>query len=101
MHLVCDIGGSIPVRDSGAIQFFSVQALGFLLEDGMQEVYRRIRGDKSVGLVEKSAMRIMGYIWVVAFLTWSGPAWVYPLSTAANKEDNYITFTNFRSILPF
>ncbi|KAI9699623.1 MAG: hypothetical protein M1836_002657 [Candelina mexicana] len=101
MHLVADVGGTVPVRDSGTLPFFCAQALAILLEDGVQEIYRRLRGPGVRGPLEKSVIRVIGYAWVVVFLAWSGPAWIYPWLSVARMEDNTLSFRNFRSILPF
>ncbi|KAI9706837.1 MAG: hypothetical protein M1812_008212 [Candelaria pacifica] len=101
MHLIADIGGKVRVRDSGCLSFFCAQALGIVLEDGVQEMYRRLRGSSTPGPLEKGAMRVLGYAWVVVFLSWSAPAWIYPWLQVARKEDNILSFGNFRSILPF
>ena len=43
-HVTSDLGASIPLSQSGAFLVFTTQALGIKLEDGVQEMYRRIRG---------------------------------------------------------
>lgn len=101
LHVVSDLGGGVAVRDSGSLSFFCLQALGIMLEDGVQDVYRRIRGPSRAGPIEKGLLRAVGYVWVVVFLTWSGPGWIYPWLQVGKKADNMLTFGNFRSVLPF
>lgn len=86
MHVVSDSGGSVPIAESGALSFFCAQALGIILEDGAQEVYRNIFGNKYSGVC-----RAIGYFWVVTFLSWSTPVWVYPMVRSMKREDMLLT----------
>ena len=53
-----------------------------MLEDSVQEIYRRIFRKK-----ENKLAKAIGYIWVVAFLSWSTPVWVYPVVRTMERED--------------
>ena len=44
MHVASDHGLTIPVWESGAMQFFLTQALGIMLEDGFQAAYYSLTG---------------------------------------------------------
>lgn len=88
------MGASIPLSESGALRCFCAQALGIMLEDGAQEVYRRFGGKP--GLLS----RIVGYIWVLAFLSWSTAAWQYPATLVTKKEDVLFRLSAFRSLGP-
>lgn len=46
-----------------------------MLEDWVQEIYWYIRGDSR----RASRSRVVGYVWVLAFLSWSTAAWQYPV----------------------
>ncbi|TKA60953.1 hypothetical protein B0A55_11829 [Friedmanniomyces simplex] len=86
LHIQADMGGGLSPRRSGALQFFIMQALGIVLEDGVQHVYRRffkqILG-KHASLVEK----VVGYAWVLVSILWTSPVWVYPALLNMRKED--------------
>lgn len=93
MHLLIDIASGIPLHASGAIMFFVTQALGIVLEDLAITTYRFLfvpnlrppsRGE-----------RILGRVWVVAFLTWSTPMYLYPMLWRSNigLEDSMIPFS--------
>lgn len=94
MHLITDMGASIPISESGALRFFCTQVLGIMLEDGAQEIYRRVRGKPG------SLTRIVGYLWVLAFLSWSTAAWQYPAILITKKEDVLFRPIAFRSLGP-
>lgn len=53
-----------------------------MLEDSVQEIYRRVFRKK-----ENKLAKAIGYIWVVAFLSWSTPVWVYPVVRTMERED--------------
>lgn len=89
------MGASIPIHDSGALRFFLTQALGIMLEDGAQEIYRRLGGKPDV------LSRIAGYLWVVAFLSWSTAVWQYPAILVTKKGDASFGLSSFRSLGPF
>jgi hypothetical protein len=88
MHIAADEGGAVPMAESGALRFFCVQALGIMLEDGAQAVYRNIFGNKYSGVC-----KVIGYFWVIAFLSWSTPVWVYPVARSMKREDMLLTPT--------
>lgn len=91
-HIVSDLGASIPPSDSGAVRFFCTQALGIMIEDAAQELYRRSGGRS--GLLS----RLIGYVWVLAFLSWSTAAWQYPALLITKKEDVVFGLSAIRSL---
>ncbi|CZR63672.1 uncharacterized protein PAC_13569 [Phialocephala subalpina] len=86
LHAASDYGGAVPFTQSGALRFFCTQALGIMLEDGIQGLYRRIFGNRKRLLREA-----VGYIWVFAWLCWSTPAWVYPVARTMERRDVLLT----------
>lgn len=99
MHLAADLASGIPWQQSGAIRFFCIQVIGIMLEDGVQAIYRSARGlHRSPGNRSPGQpplwTRLIGYIWVLAFLSWSSPAWIYPTLRMNKGEDKDV-------VLPF
>lgn len=90
------MGASISPSQSGALQFFTTQVLGVMLEDGVQEIYRRARGGTTPALWS----RVVGYAWVLAFLCWSTAVWQYPALLIMKKEDVVFRLSAFRSLGP-
>ncbi|KAJ5635100.1 uncharacterized protein N7484_008413 [Penicillium longicatenatum] len=66
LHLVTDIVMGIPAQYSGAILFFTSFVLGFMIEDCVQALYKRIKGPE-VQIVSKWK-RVIGYLWVATWL---------------------------------
>ena len=86
MHIFADAGGGLPMRQSGALWFFSMQVLGIMIEDGVLAIYRRLTGSKRSSLMV-SVERAVGYVWVVFFLIWTSPVWIYPVTLQMKEED--------------
>lgn len=68
LHYLTDIGLGLRGNESGAVLFFCLQPLGMMIEAAVQTV---------PGL-PASVRRVIGYLWVVAFMAWSVPVWAYP-----------------------
>ena len=91
LHLCADVASGLSWRDSGAVQFFSVQSLGILLEDAVQATYQSVitRKEKAieadVSLSGRSTgplvwERMAGYVWVAVWMAWSVPVYTYPVA---------------------
>jgi hypothetical protein len=70
-----DIAQGIPWDETGALRFFLMQALGIMLEDAVTAVV----GPLYRGRFNKGWMKVLGYTWVILWLVWASPVWVYPL----------------------
>ena len=105
LHLVVDIGLGMSLSETGSMRFFCTQVLGIALEDGVQAIYRYMdwgrqrRTNSTQPRVDLANM--LGYIWVVAFLSWSTPVWLYP-AIRMNKgeaKDRILPFSFLRFLL--
>ena len=85
-HYDPDDGTTISFRDSQCIRFFLTQALGIMIEDGVQKAVRTVWPDRTrIETLE----RVIGWMWVLGFLGWSTPAIMYPaasLNTGTGKD---------------
>ena len=89
LHHVTDVAQGMSWAESGAMDFFILQAVGIVIEDGFQwmigipfarkksETQRRTT---SVSRVVDSVWtrRLVGYTWVLIFFSWASPIWLYP-----------------------
>ena len=88
LHAGIDYALGMAWGESGAIRFYLTQAGGIVLEDAVQAMWRarRARKEGKVGKGDGEMTReetpswakVVGYVWVVVFLTWSTPVYVYP-----------------------
>ena len=99
LHLSTDLAGGIPLAESGAVRFFCTQALGICLEDSVQAVYRHFVPKKvlenSRSASREYLVQIIGYIWLILFLSWSTPVWVFPAirRNTGTAEDRILPFS--------
>lgn len=79
LHAGTDMASGVPWQELGTVQFFCTQLIGIALEEGAQHVYRFAFPSRYAG--HRSTMlwaRLLGYIWVILFIAWSTPVWIYP-----------------------
>ncbi|TVY85301.1 Acetyltransferase pyr8 [Lachnellula suecica] len=81
MHSCAGIAAGMSPKQLNVLHFFLTQALGVIIEDLVRLVSLKAKGEE--GIEKKDvpptiANRIIGYLWVAAFMTWSGPVWLYP-----------------------
>jgi membrane protein DedA with SNARE-associated domain len=87
MHLLIDIAAGISMRNSGAPVFFCTQVFGITIEDMVSGAYCYLLGRE--GTQQHSRLeKVIGYMWVVAFLVWSAPVYLYPTLYRANTGLN-------------
>lgn len=78
MHALGDIAQGFTWKQSTSIRFFCIQALGIMFEDLAQATYIRIVPKRHIFLSSNSRFKVLGYLWVLIFLVWSTPIWIYP-----------------------
>jgi hypothetical protein len=93
LHAMAETTRGISLKDQGAVRFFCTQTLGIMIEDGFQELWRRlfgnaesderVNGSKSGPEGSKYARpalwkRVVGFLWLWAFMAWTTPSWIYP-----------------------
>lgn len=78
-HALSDVSQGIPLGESGAMRFFVLQAIGIMLEDAFQALIFRGEpsGHQGRGMLGTVLERVGGPLWLVAWLTWTSPGWIY------------------------
>lgn len=96
IHLGLDLSSGVSLHDSRAVRFFMTQALGLIFEDCILRLYQL--APESMRLPATST-KVFGFIWVLMFLTWSAPAYLYPMMWRSNLglNDSTIPFSFFGS----
>lgn len=95
LHVLAEYGGGRPFKRSGTMRFFLTQVLGIIIEDGVGMIKILVlRGKESYPKVEK----LIGYIWVILFLIWSTPAWLYP-DLSQSQTQPFLPFSFFKLLL--
>jgi len=95
MHSCAGIAAGRSPKQLNVLHFFLTQALGVVVEEIVQPAFmkllgRRTKAEKEQDGPPSSMNRLFGYLWVAAFMTWSGPVWLYPQasSTASPGQSN-------------
>ena len=92
LHATIDLSAGIPWRASGAVRFFCTQALGIWLEEAVRALYVGWwLGSRPV----PGWTKIVGHVWVLLFLAWSWPAYMYPMLYRTREEstDSFLPFS--------
>ena len=100
LHATIDLSGGIPWHDSGAVRFFCTQALGIWIEEIAAALYGwmiKVWGSKKS---TSHWIRLLGHVWVVLFLAWSWPAYMYPMlyRVREGSEDSFLPFSIVRML---
>ncbi|KAL2810041.1 membrane bound O-acyl transferase family-domain-containing protein [Aspergillus granulosus] len=88
LHIAMDGRAGFWPPKSGAFRCFLVQPVGIMVEDGVQEVYRRIRGSKASTAREELWTRVIGYVWVWGFMACIITLYTFPLLRYQNSARN-------------
>ena len=101
LHAVIDVASGIPWLSSGAIQFFCTQALGIMLEDFAQAMYCSAFGRSRLSTSPALWKRGLGYAWLVIFLSWSMPVYLYPTlyRTRDSTQGSVLPFSILRAFI--
>ncbi|PLB50777.1 putative toxin biosynthesis protein [Aspergillus steynii IBT 23096] len=93
-HSGIDLTFGIAWEDSGALWFFTMQAVGILVESAFQHAFRRW-----VGALSPVVRRALGFLWVCVFLLWTAPVWMDPMvrSVYVDGTPVFSPFLMFRS----
>lgn len=75
-----------------------MQALGIIIEDCMQTIYRRYFKHIS-GSNARFVESFVGYAWVFFFLVWTTPVWVFPATLNMRMEDDLLSLDAVKPIL--
>ncbi|KAL9090244.1 MAG: hypothetical protein Q9159_002049 [Coniocarpon cinnabarinum] len=87
IHMIAQVSSGIPISAAaGVLQFFFTQGLGIVVEDAAIAAYRwhvmseqQAQQSKLLTVMEI----VVGYAWVLFFLTWSTPVWFYNVAAYA------------------
>lgn len=100
-HLAEDVSEGMNWRDSGSFRYYCMQPIGIMLEDAVQNIYRRNFKSEGKARRQKPWERTIGYLWFFAWMTWTTPAWVYPKALLAKggQQDQILPFSILGIIL--
>lgn len=77
VHVGMDLGFSVPFGKTGAMWFFTLQAVGMMVEQVVQSVWYTLSERKGMGA--SMVDRMVGHLWVALFLSATAPVWLIPI----------------------
>ncbi|PGH12838.1 hypothetical protein AJ79_04062 [Helicocarpus griseus UAMH5409] len=99
-HVLVFAGSGIPMAEwSGSMLFFCSFAAGFMTEDGVQELWRRTGIEKRLFADGRNARglslfkRIVGWVWVLGFLSVVSPFFCYPMSRVPTGKEGMVPYS--------
>ncbi|KAK4228846.1 membrane bound O-acyl transferase family-domain-containing protein [Podospora fimiseda] len=80
-HLVGNLGSGIPFAKTGPMNYFCIQSLGIMLEDGFQALVFPSEDDGRENKKSQPGilMGIAGRLWLVLWLSFTTTPWMYPI----------------------
>jgi hypothetical protein len=96
MHIVA-LWGSLGFdsdTEFGTMIFFTSFVLGFMIEDGVQAIWGRVSGTRK----DESATvpfwhKIVGHVWVVAWMCLVSPWFIYPRSRQPQENNYFVPYS--------
>jgi hypothetical protein len=76
----------LPLKELGVFRFFCTQAFGLLIEQGVMLIFKKLHRSEEGKRRPSVLVRLLGFVWVAAFMTWSGPAWLYPQAAKVQSQ---------------
>ncbi|CAG7993363.1 unnamed protein product [Penicillium salamii] len=77
IHIFMDLSRAIPLHQGGSIPFFALNTMGIMIEDLIVHVAAKVIGTKYAWW-----KRMVGYIWVIAWLFTTMSMYYYPIGRA-------------------
>ncbi|KAK8080167.1 toxin biosynthesis protein [Apiospora hydei] len=72
IHAPADLAIGLSFAEAGQFYFFSMQAIGIIMESGVQDLWFR------TGIhFPRVLQKVLGYVWVISWLCWITPSWSY------------------------
>lgn len=63
-----------------------MQAIGIMMEDTVQAIYRWYYGQKRSAASPRGWKCVLGFVWLLLWLTWTTPVWIYPTAQRSSGQ---------------
>ncbi|KAL4733019.1 membrane bound O-acyl transferase family-domain-containing protein [Aspergillus similis] len=78
LHIIADVVLNIPIRESGAMTFFLSFTIGYMIEDGVQAVWKQLHGSQEAREEPELWKKAIGFVWTAAFLAIASAGYFRP-----------------------
>lgn len=75
-----------------------MQAIGIIIEDTVQGIFRWFNGQQRIESSLSKWKRVLGFFWLLIWLTWTTPVWIYPVVQRLTGE-GILPFSLLRSFI--
>ena len=95
VHVVFDSYGAAPPSKLPTLAFFMSMAVAIMIEDGVQEVYRRVIGADTRNGNQKVPIwhKAVGYLWVSLWMSLTAPWFMYHNTRMAAGDRRLVPFS--------
>ncbi|KAI2707625.1 hypothetical protein CBS147332_6683 [Penicillium roqueforti] len=103
-HVMVDILQSVPMERSGSMPFYLSFVFGIMLEDGVQNIWKRVQAPENWQEVKQSSgivplwKRAVGMVWVMLWLGITSTWYFTPMIQSTNDDLRVIPFSVARYI---
>lgn len=95
IHHCGEVSSGIPQAERGQMTYFTMQAMGIMIEDAVIALYDR----SSIVKLPRNLEFALGYVWVLAWLVWITPTWFYAGLRHFDPVDDTFLFLVFKKVL--
>lgn len=99
-HVIVDIVQSIPMQSSGSMPFYLAFVLGIMIEDGVQDIWKRVQAPNNGQEKSKQSSdivplwkRAVGMVWVMLWLGVTSTWYFTPMIQSTNDDTRMIPFS--------
>jgi hypothetical protein len=93
LHMTIDVVLNVPIRESGAMTFFLSFTVGYMIEDGVQAVWKQYHGSQKAREEPELWKKAIGFIWVVAFLAKTSAGYFRPSQTRPESQMAFVPWS--------
>ncbi|KAG8408625.1 hypothetical protein J3458_019650 [Metarhizium acridum] len=96
LHVMVDSVQGVLPSQSGAMTFFPLFTLGFMIEDGIQEAWKRLRVSKETHRADLRTtlwQRTLGFIWVITWMSLTSPPYLFASRQLSQENRELVPFS--------
>ena len=92
-HELGDVLRGISLQESGAMSFFLSFVLGYMIEDGVQSLWKRTQGTQTTSGSQPLWQRAIGSCWVMGWLTATSTLCFWPATARPERQMELVPFS--------
>jgi hypothetical protein len=93
LHILGDTVKGIPLEESGALSFFLSFVFGYMIEDGVQALWKRTQGTQITAGPPPLWQRSIGFCWVMGWLAVTSDLYFGPTMGRPERHMELVPFS--------